>query len=165
MDTHFSHKKCHVLTLGKFYDIIHTQRYTVHQQELEHVFEQKDLGVILDVAIKFDEYISVKVKKANAIAGLIRRTFFISLGSSLEKIIHCIRKTTSSIQASNMDTTVEKIYNYCEKCAVTSHKIGGWFSSHELLRKAIKLNLPSLVYRRARGDMIEIFKSALQWQP
>ena len=39
-----------------------------------------------------------------------------------------------------------------------SHKIGGWFSSHELLRKAKKPNLPSLVYRRPRSDMIEIFK-------
>ena len=57
-----------------------------------------------------------------------------------------------------MDTTFEKIYNCSRKCAMPSHKIGGWFSSHELLRKAKKPNLPSLVYRRPRSDMIEIFK-------
>ena len=57
-----------------------------------------------------------------------------------------------------MGTTFEKIYNYSGKCATPSNKIGGQFLSYELLRKAKKLNLPSLVYRRARGDMIEIFK-------
>ena len=57
-----------------------------------------------------------------------------------------------------MDTTFEKIYNYSRKCAMPSHKIGGWSSSHELLRKAKKPNLPSLVYRTPRSDMIKIFK-------
>ena len=37
-----------------------------------------------------------------------------------------------------MDTTLEKIYNNSGKCATPSHKIGGWFSSHELLRNAKK---------------------------
>ena len=37
-----------------------------------------------------------------------------------------------------MGTTFEKIYNYSGKCAAPSNKIGGWFSSHELLRKAKK---------------------------
>ena len=46
-----------------------------HRLELEHVFEQKDCGVILDAELKFNENISAKVKKANAIAELIRITF------------------------------------------------------------------------------------------
>ena len=37
-----------------------------------------------------------------------------------------------------MDTTFEKIFNYSGKCATPSNKIGGSFSSHELLRKAKK---------------------------
>ena len=56
-----------------------------------------------------------------------------------------------------MDKTPHsKKYNYSGKCATPSHKIDEWFSAHELLRKAKKLNLPSLVYRRARGAMAEI---------
>ena len=73
----FHPKKRHIMTLGKFYNIAHTQKYTLHRQELEYVFEQKDLGVILYAELKFDEHISVKVKKASAIAGLIRITFHI----------------------------------------------------------------------------------------
>ena len=77
MATHFLTKKCHVLILEKFYSITYTEKYILHQQELEHVFEQNDYGVILDAELKLDEHISVKVKKANAIAQLIRKTFHI----------------------------------------------------------------------------------------
>ena len=63
------------LTLGNLYNITHTEKYTLHWQELDDVFEQKDLGVILDAELKSEEHISMKVKKANAIAGLIGRTF------------------------------------------------------------------------------------------
>ena len=38
-----------------------------------------------------------------------------------------------------MDKTPHlKKYNYSGKCATPSHKIGEWFSAHELLRKAKK---------------------------
>ena len=89
MTTHFSSKKkCHVMTLGKFYNITHTEKYTLHRQELEHVFQQKDLGVILDAELKFDEHISVEVKTANAIAGLIRRTFSYRDGPLFKKLFN-----------------------------------------------------------------------------
>ena len=57
----FNCDKCHVLTLGKLDTIRYTHRYTIYQSELEHVFEE--------------EHISSKVKKANSIMGLIRRSF------------------------------------------------------------------------------------------
>ena len=37
-----------------------------------------------------------------------------------------------------MGSTFEKIYNYSGKYVTPSHKVSGWFSSHELLRKAEK---------------------------
>ena len=47
---------------------------SLSNKELEHVFEEKDLGVTVDCDLKFDEHIPTNVKKANAIVGLIRRT-------------------------------------------------------------------------------------------
>ena len=38
---------------------------------LEHVTEMKDLGVIIDNALSFDEHIQKIVSKANKLAGLI----------------------------------------------------------------------------------------------
>ena len=106
----------------------------------KHVFEQKDLRVILDAELKFDEHISVEVKKENVIPVLISRTFSY-FDSPLQKIIYY---TASWIWTSNMDTTFGKMYNYSGKCATTSHKIGGWFWSNELLRKTKKVE-PTIV--------------------
>ena len=71
----FNPDKCHVLTLGKFENIKYTHRYRIYGNELEHVFEEKDLGVKFDAELCFEEHISEKVKKANTIMGLIRRSF------------------------------------------------------------------------------------------
>ena len=45
----FRPKKCHVLTLGKFYNITHTEKCILHRQV------QKDLGVIRDAELKLVE--------------------------------------------------------------------------------------------------------------
>ena len=71
----FNLDKCHVLTLGKFDNTMYTHRYNMYGDELEHVFEEKDLGVTIDSEQRFEEHISEKVKKANTIVGLIRRSF------------------------------------------------------------------------------------------
>ena len=71
----FHTDKCHVLTLGRFENVMHTQRYIICGHEMEHVFEEIDLGVIIDSDLTFDEHISSKIRTANAIAGLIRRSF------------------------------------------------------------------------------------------
>ena len=57
----FNSDKCHVLTMGKFEDIIHIHGYTMYDQEMEPVFEEKDLGVTFDAEL---------ARKANAIDSL-----------------------------------------------------------------------------------------------
>ena len=44
----FHPDKCHLLTLGKFENIKYCHRYKVGGKEIEHVFEEKDLGVVVD---------------------------------------------------------------------------------------------------------------------
>ena len=92
--------------LEKFCNVTYTEKCNLHRQELEHVFEQKDLGVILDAELKFDEHISVKVKKANAIAGLIRRTFSYLEGPLFKKLFTTIVRRHLEY---GQDTTFEKI--------------------------------------------------------
>ena len=129
----FHPKKCHVLTLENFYNITDTEKYTFHRQELEHVFEQKNLGLILDAELKYDEHISVKVKKVNAIAGLICRTFSYLGGPLFKKLF----------------TTLVKPHLEYRQVIWTPH-----------LKKYITIleNVQTLIYRRARGNMIDIFK-------
>ena len=71
----FNADKCHVLTLGKIENIVHTHRYELYDEQLDHVFEETDLGVTIDHELKFEDHISKKVSKANSIVGMIRRSF------------------------------------------------------------------------------------------
>ena len=71
----FHPDKSHVLSLGKFENIMHTERYNICDKELERVFEQKHLGVTIDSELRFEEHISAKIRVANTIVGLIRRSF------------------------------------------------------------------------------------------
>ena len=54
---------------------MYAHRYTVADYEIEHVFQEKDLGVTVDSALSFEEHISKEVKTANSIVGLIRQSF------------------------------------------------------------------------------------------
>ena len=156
--THFSSKKCHVLMLGKFYNITHTEKYTLHRQELEHVFEQKDLGVISDADLKFDEHISVRVKKANAITGLIRRTFSYLDGPLFKKIFATFVRQHLEYGQVIWTPYLKKYITVLENVQRRATKLVDGFHHMSYSKRLKKLNLPSLVYRRARGDMIEIFK-------
>ena len=43
----FNEDKCHVLSIGKLENIKHTEMYYLNSTVLEHVFEEKDLGVTI----------------------------------------------------------------------------------------------------------------------
>ena len=63
------------MTLGKIENIKHTQNYDLFGNQLDHVFDEVDLGVTIDYELRFEEHICKKVNKANSISGLIRRCF------------------------------------------------------------------------------------------
>ena len=71
----FHPDKCHVLTIGKFDNIKHAHPYQLNGSQLEHVSTEKDLGILIDSDLSFEEHISKQVNKANSMVGLIRRGF------------------------------------------------------------------------------------------
>ena len=154
----FHPKKRHIMTLGKFYNIAHTQKYTLHRQELEHVFEQKDLGIILYAELKFDEHISVKVKKVSAIAGLIRITFSYFDGLLFKKLLTTFVRPHLEYGQVTWTLRLKKYITILEKVQRRAAKLVDGFHHMSYSVRLKKLNLPSLVHRIARGDMIEIFK-------
>ena len=73
----FHPDECKVLTIG-YLDKIEQPRVYLYEQEsivLEHVSEQKDLGIYIDEKLRFDFHLQDKINKANSLLGLIRRTF------------------------------------------------------------------------------------------
>ena len=57
----FNTDKCYVLSLGRFDNIRYTHRYSLYGEELEHVFDEKDFGVIVDMELSFEDHISAKI--------------------------------------------------------------------------------------------------------
>ena len=49
-----------MLTLGKFDKIKHAHSYNLGDKVLDHVFSEKDLEVIFDSDLSFEEHIFVK---------------------------------------------------------------------------------------------------------
>ena len=64
--------KCTILIVGKLENIQRAYPYRLMEVQLEHVFKEKDLGIIINADLTFDVYVSEKIKKANHMLGLIR---------------------------------------------------------------------------------------------
>ena len=53
----------------------YNEAYKTETTKLRQVRQEKDIGIIVDDQLKFENHIQEKVNKANNIMGLIRRTF------------------------------------------------------------------------------------------
>ena len=144
--------------MGKFYNIIHTEKYSLHRQELEHVLEQKNLGVILDAELQFDEQISAKLKKANGLAVFIRRTFSYLDGPLYKKLFTTFVRPHLEYGQVIWTPHLKKYITILENVQRQTTKLEDGFHHMSDSERLKKLNLPSQVYRRARGNMIEILK-------
>ena len=67
----FNKDKCKHLHLGKKVDLT----YRLLGQEIQKVSEEKDLGIYIDSQLNFKLHIDFKIKKANQMLGLIKRSF------------------------------------------------------------------------------------------
>ena len=153
----FHPEKCHVLTLGEFYNIRHTQRYTLNGQELEHVFDEKDLGVKIDSALRFEEHISEKVKKANAMVGLIRRSFSFLDCDLFKRLFTTFVRPHLEYAQAVWSPYLQKHINMLENVQIRATKLVDGLHKLNYPERLKKLDLPTLAYRRARGDMIQVY--------
>ena len=98
------------------------------------------------------------VKKANAITGLIRRTFSYLDGPLFKKLFTTF--VTPHLEYKQLIWTphLKKYITILENVQRRATKLVDGIHHMSYSKWLKKLNLPSLVYRRARGDMIEIFK-------
>ena len=154
----FNIKKCHVLTMGKFHNIRYTHRYNLDQSELEHVFEEKDLGVTIDMELNFQEHISGKVRKANSIMGLIRRSFSYLDEDLFKKLYTTFVRPHIEYAQSVWSPHLMKYIKQLENVQIRATAQVDGMKNMDYSERLKKLELPTLAYRRERGDMIEVWK-------
>ena len=154
----FNAEKCHVLTLGKFENIKHAHQYMLCNNELEHLPDEKDLGVTIDDELKFEEHITRKVQVANGIVGQIRRSFsFLNAETFRRLYVAFVRPHLEYCQAVWSPHLLRNI-DALENVQIRATKLVDGLSDLEYPERLKRINLPTLVHRRRRGDMIEVFK-------
>ena len=154
----FNTDKCHVLTMGKFENIMHTQRYTLYGDELDHVFEEKDLGVIIDMELTFEEHIATKVRKANGIMGLIRRSFSFLDGETFKNLYTSFVRPHLEYANPVWSPHLRKHIKMLESVQERATKSVDTMKNLDYSERLKKLDLPTLQFRRQRGDMIQVWK-------
>ncbi len=158
-DLRFNEQKCKSLYLGKnnakkTYMMGSIQNPVL----LEETLAEKDLGITIDNELSFAKHIMQAVKKANQLVGMIRRTFtyldnetFTKLFTSL---VRPILEYGNCVWSTNLQYLIQDIENVQRRA--TKLLPGMYDLVYEDRLK--HLNLPSLAFRRIRGDMIETFK-------
>ena len=72
-------KNMKLWNIGKKNDDVITFKYSMTEDgnkfDMTRVNEMKDIGVIVDSGLKFDKHINSKIKTANKVLGIIRRSF------------------------------------------------------------------------------------------
>ena len=119
---------------------------------------EKDIGVVIDNKLTFADHMSEKINKANKIVVLIRRTF-VHLDSKIFKAIYTaivrpIIEYANQVWCPHLVKDLEALENVQRRATKLVPELKD-LPYEERLRK---LNLPTLAYRRSRGDMIETYK-------
>ena len=158
---HFNAEKCSHMTYGRRKV---ESSYTMKDADGERVKikedaeVEKDLGVTFDRKLTFRQHIGLIVKKLNQLIALVRRTFkyidchlFRLLYTALMRphfdYADCIWSPHYQIDIMQLENTQRRATRLVPELLDMTYE--------ERLRK---LNLPSLVYRRKRMDMIQTFR-------
>ena len=155
--------KCKVLTITKNSNNIHFYDYGFTSCEnvfisLDHVDNMKDLGIIVDSELNFLCHIKEKVNKAYQMLGIINRNFrdvdkstFLLLYLSLvrSQLEYCNSvwnpyKVGSIALIERVQKRATKMISSCKKLSY--------------IDRLKYLHLPTMKFRRLRGDMIETYK-------
>jgi hypothetical protein len=120
--------------------------------------EEKDLGVLFSTDLKFSRHIAAAANKGNRVVGAIRRSFrsmdkqmFMQLYKSLVRgHLEYANTVWAPIKLADVD--------HLEKVQRRATKLVPEIRNMTYPQRLRELKLPSLVYRRARGDMIETYK-------
>ena len=162
----FQPTKCKVLSLGnrqeneipKLYLYSRKEDGSLEKVQLEQTEVEKDIGVYVDQELNFKEQITSKTNKANSTMGIIRWT-----------IDHLDRRTFTQLYKSlvrpHLEVSNSAWFPYkkqdielIESVQRTATRQIPGYNQLEYEERLRLLGLPSLTFRRLRGDMIETYK-------
>ena len=156
----FHPEKCKVMHLGKAGDTEYSYKLkegdTYH--ELSYTEEEKDLGVVIDGKLDFDRHINIKINKASSIMAVIRRSFVSLNGVNFVPLYKSLVRSHLEYASCIWSPYKKKHIEAIERVQRRATKQLPGMKDLPYPERLKILKLPTLVYRRARGDMIETYK-------
>ena len=140
-----------------------SQRKLLLGEELptEKVSSEKDLGVIMDKALKFSEHISTKINKANRNLGIVFRTFTYMDKEMFLNLYKSIVRPHLEYAATVCTPLFKKDMIAIENVQRRATKLVRTISSYLTYQERLKcLGLPFLAYRR---EELTLLKSSKLW--
>ena len=151
--------KCVTMTIGQSDQTRRTPyRLTTNNHTLKEVPQEKDLGVVIDNKLNFSEHLANKVNKANSILGLIWRTFEYKNQETMltlyKTLVRPHLEYANQIWSPHLIKDITSVENVQRRAT----RMIPHMKDLSYEERLIKLRLPTLSYRRLRGDMIEMYK-------
>ena len=132
--------------------------YNLNERKLKVVKTEKDLGVYFDNKLLFEEHISIIIKKASSLLGMIRRSF-VYLDKVIFKLLFVtIVRPHLEYAAPVWNPHLKKLITQIENVQRRGTKLLPGMKDLTYKQRLKAIGLPTLEYRRYRGDMIELFK-------
>lgn len=151
----FNAKKCKVMHLGRSN---HLYEYGMGEVTLESITEEKDLGVWVDNKLSFNSHMEKQVNKANRQLGLIRRSFDFLDKDTFNTLYKSLVRTHLEYCNVVAYPQTEKQWKMLEGVQRRATRMVPELREMGYVERMKALGLPSMRYRRARGDLIEAYK-------
>ena len=157
----FHPEKCKAMTIGKGEPdrrVYTLENNTGSPLILLNSEEERDLGVIIDSKLKFEDHITKKVNKANAIMGAIRRSYKYLDENTFLLLFKALVRPHLEYAAAAWCPWTQKLVDLIEGVQRRGTKLIPNLKDLSYQDRLRALKLPTLRYRRLRGDMIETYK-------
>ena len=151
----FNVDKCSVLHIGSRNPFF---KYSLFGRELADVAEEKDLGIVVDRELKFHRQAAVAASKANQILGVIRRSFASLTTQSLPVLYKTLVRPHLEYGNRVWGPMAVGDQILLERVQRRATKLVTEIRMKTYSQRLQELKLPSLSYRRLRGDMILLYQ-------
>ena len=159
----FHPEKCKIMHIKSRPDGQANYEYSMKSDNQEEIkltitTKEKDIGVIFDQELTFREDMNTRIIKANNIMGIIRRTYshldIITLRSLFTTLVRPHVEYGAPIWQPHLKMDIKAIEKVQKRATKQISSLRNLTYTERLKR----LNLPTLRFRRLRGDMIEVYK-------
>ncbi len=151
--------KCKVLRVGKEHPPYEYKMSDGSGQcALEEVIMEKDLGITIDNQLSFQTHCSNMVSKASRNLAIIRRTFQHLDEETLIPLYKSLVRSHLEYGVDVWSPRLKRDIHSIESVQRRATKLVPGLADLSYQERLIKLKLPTMVYRRKRGEMIQVYK-------